>query len=189
MAKEMTREEKLWTMTGTTLLGVAEGLGLNVNKNTLKQGKEKLIAKILEAEKKLENGANTAENEANTDAWEQEANAEHATREEQQAKNDKEAEDTINKPKRRGRTRDSKPATESKTETKTKEKIETKAEEKTTNRGNLKLKELTYKGKTQTIRAWADELQMPWATLYDRVNRNGWSVEDAIEIPLGQRRK
>ena len=47
MAKEMTREEKLWTMTGTTLLGVAEKLGI---KTTLKQGKEKLIAKILEAE-------------------------------------------------------------------------------------------------------------------------------------------
>lgn len=61
----------------------------------------------------------------------------------------------------------------------------TKAEPK---RSNLKLTELTYKGKTQSIRAWAEELEMPWPTLYDRVNRNGWSVEDAIEIPLGQRR-
>ena len=54
---------------------------------------------------------------------------------------------------------------------------------------NKKLSELTYKGKTQSIRAWAEELNIPWPTLYDRVNRNGWSVEDAIEIPLGQRRK
>ena len=46
----MTREEKLWTMTGTTLLGVAEKLGIKTSKSTLKQGKEKLIAKILEAE-------------------------------------------------------------------------------------------------------------------------------------------
>lgn len=53
---------------------------------------------------------------------------------------------------------------------------------------NLKLTELTYKGKTQSIKAWAEELEMPWPTLYDRVNRNGWSVEDAIEIPLGKRR-
>lgn len=53
---------------------------------------------------------------------------------------------------------------------------------------NKKLKELTYKGKTQSIKAWAEELNMPWPTLYDRVNRNGWSVEDAIETPLGQRR-
>ena len=57
-----------------------------------------------------------------------------------------------------------------------------------TKRANLKLTELTYKGKTQSIKAWAEELEMPWPTLYDRVNRNGWSVEDAIEIPLGQRR-
>ncbi len=174
MAKEMTREEKLWTMTGTTLLGVAENLGLNVNKNTLKQGKEKLIAKILEAEKKLENGANNEQMEAPT---EQEAIVEPATQEEQPAENNNETEIATNKPKRKGRTRDRKPTTEN------------KSEEKILNRTNLKLKELTYKGKTQSIRAWAEELQMPWATLYDRVNRNGWSVEDAIEIPLGQRRK
>lgn len=54
---------------------------------------------------------------------------------------------------------------------------------------NLKLHELTYAGKTQTIREWADELKMPWATLYDRVNRNGWTVEEALTIPLGERRK
>ena len=53
---------------------------------------------------------------------------------------------------------------------------------------NKKLTELTYKGKTKSIREWATELEMPWPTLYDRVNRNGWSVEDAIETPLGQRR-
>lgn len=55
-------------------------------------------------------------------------------------------------------------------------------------KANLKLSELTYKGETKSIRAWADELKMPWPTLYDRVNRNGWSIEDAIETPLGQRR-
>lgn len=65
----------------------------------------------------------------------------------------------------------------------TKEKV--KAEPK---RANKKLTELTYNGETKSIREWADELDMPWPTLYDRVNRNGWSVEDAIEIPLGQRR-
>lgn len=53
---------------------------------------------------------------------------------------------------------------------------------------NLKLTELTYNGETKSIRAWAAEINMPWPTLYDRVNRNGWTVEDAIEIPLGQRR-
>ena len=54
---------------------------------------------------------------------------------------------------------------------------------------NLKLTELTYNGETKSIREWAKELEMPWPTLYDRVNRNGWTVEEAIEIPLGGRRK
>ena len=53
---------------------------------------------------------------------------------------------------------------------------------------NLKLKELTYKGETKSIKEWAAEINMPWPTLYDRVNRNGWPVEKAIETPLGQRR-
>lgn len=61
----------------------------------------------------------------------------------------------------------------------------TKAE---TKKPNKHIKELTYDGRTQSIKAWAEELEMPWPTLYDRVNRNGWSVEDAIETPLGQRR-
>lgn len=65
----------------------------------------------------------------------------------------------------------------------TKEKVKTEPK-----RANKKLTELTYNGETKSIREWADELEMPWPTLYDRVNRNGWSVEDAIEIPLGQRR-
>jgi hypothetical protein len=53
---------------------------------------------------------------------------------------------------------------------------------------NLKIHDLTFEGKTQSIRAWAEELEMPWPTLYDRVNRSGWTVEDALTIPLGSRR-
>ena len=56
-------------------------------------------------------------------------------------------------------------------------------------RPSLRIKEITYKGETKTIREWADELGMDWPTLYDRINRNGWTVEEAIETPLGQRRK
>lgn len=56
-------------------------------------------------------------------------------------------------------------------------------------RTNLKIKDLTYKGKTQSIKDWAKEIDMPWPTLYDRVNRNGWTVEEALTIPLGGRRK
>lgn len=54
---------------------------------------------------------------------------------------------------------------------------------------NLKMHELTFNGKTQSIREWAIELEMPWPTLYDRVNRNGWTVEEALTVPLGGRRK
>lgn len=53
---------------------------------------------------------------------------------------------------------------------------------------SLKIKELTYDGRTQTIKEWAAELEMPWPTLYDRVNRNGWTTEEALTIPLGGRR-
>ena len=62
-------------------------------------------------------------------------------------------------------------------------------ESKKTKKPNLKIHELTFDGKTQSIRAWAEELEMPWPTLYDRVNRNGWTTEEALTIPLGGRRK
>lgn len=54
---------------------------------------------------------------------------------------------------------------------------------------NLKIHELTFDGKTQTIREWAEELEMPWPTLYDRINRNGWTVEEALTVPVGGRRR
>lgn len=54
---------------------------------------------------------------------------------------------------------------------------------------SLGIKELTFNGRTQSIKAWAEELKMPWPTLYDRINRNGWTVEEALTIPLGGRRR
>lgn len=62
-------------------------------------------------------------------------------------------------------------------------------EPKKTKKPNLKIHDLTFNGKTQSIRAWAEELEMPWPTLYDRINRNGWTTEEALTIPLGGRRK
>ena len=143
----MTREEKLYSMTGNTLLGVAEKLGLNVNKNILKQGKSKLIEKILEAE------------------------AEQAPEViEEVPKTVKKPQEPIEEPK----------------EVKAEETTEKPVKE--PKRANLKLTELTYKGETKSIKKWAAEINMPWPTLYDRVNRNGWPVDLAIETPLGQRR-
>lgn len=67
--------------------------------------------------------------------------------------------------------------------------VETVEETPEIKKPNLHIKEITYAGKTQTIREWANELNMPWPTLYDRINRNGWTVEEALCTPLGERRK
>lgn len=44
--------------------------------------------------------------------------------------------------------------------------------------------ELTYHGETKSIGTWAEELEIPWPILFDRINRYGWTVEQAIEIPF-----
>jgi len=48
--------------------------------------------------------------------------------------------------------------------------------------------QITYKNKTQSIKDWGKELGIPYHTLYDRIKRNGWTIAEAIETPLGQRR-
>lgn len=166
MVKEMTREEKLWTMTGTTLLGVAEKLGIKTSKSILKQGKEKLIAKILEAENN----------------WEKEADQEHAEKEEQQAKNDKIAEDNMNK-KLKEKIKELKD--DQLSEEETKEWVEKHTESKDAaatpakKRGAL----IEYNGKSQNICAWAKELGVSANTLYGRIYHMGWTVERAFTTP------
>lgn len=54
---------------------------------------------------------------------------------------------------------------------------------------SLGITELTFNGKTQSITAWADEIGLARPALYDRINRHGWSVEEALTIPKGGRRK
>lgn len=41
---------------------------------------------------------------------------------------------------------------------------------------------LTYKGRTQTVIDWAEEIDLPANTIYRRLQRN-WSVEKIIETP------
>ena len=55
-------------------------------------------------------------------------------------------------------------------------------------RKSLRLKDVTYKGETRSIREWAEETGMPWKTLYNRINNNGWPVDLAIETPIGERK-
>lgn len=54
---------------------------------------------------------------------------------------------------------------------------------------SLGITELTFNGKTQSIGAWAEEVGLARPALYDRINRHGWSVEEALTIPKGERRK
>lgn len=42
---------------------------------------------------------------------------------------------------------------------------------------------LTFKGETLTIGQWADRLGLKWKTIYERVGKHGWSVEDALMQP------
>lgn len=70
---------------------------------------------------------------------------------------------------------------------------EFEAEAPTKDKGQVKpslgIKELTFNGKTQSIGAWADEVGLKRPALYDRINRQGWSTEEALTIPAGGRRK
>lgn len=47
---------------------------------------------------------------------------------------------------------------------------------------------LTYKGKTQTLADWEEEVGISRATLNARLNVYGWSPEDALFTPVGQKR-
>lgn len=53
------------------------------------------------------------------------------------------------------------------------------------NRSNNHL--ITFNGKTQTMSQWADELGMRAMALQHRIMR-GWTVEQALTIPIGGRR-
>lgn len=59
---------------------------------------------------------------------------------------------------------------------------------KSNGRKSLRLKEVTYKGETKSIREWAEETEIPWKTLYNRINNNGWPIDLALETPIGERK-
>lgn len=50
------------------------------------------------------------------------------------------------------------------------------------------INEFEWNGQTKTVKEWAKELGMQWPALYDRINRNGWTIEEAMTIPVGGRR-
>ena len=154
----MTREEKLYSMNGEMLIEVAAKAGLKITKNDLKKGKKKIVPKILEAEAAKAQTGEPTEEAPKTNRRKRTTETTETAVEAPISQSEEVSEET-------------------------KQNVKPKAK-----KSNLKLTELTYNGETKSIKEWAAEINMPWPTLYDRVNRNGWTVEDAIEIPLGQRR-
>lgn len=55
------------------------------------------------------------------------------------------------------------------------------------NRGNNHY--LTFEGKTQTLKQWADEKGIEFETLRGRIDVNGWTIEKALTTPVRVRRK
>lgn len=49
-------------------------------------------------------------------------------------------------------------------------------------------KYIEYKGKRQCLSAWCEELGLPYDTIKCRINRQKWSIEEAFETPIGERR-
>ncbi len=42
---------------------------------------------------------------------------------------------------------------------------------------------VTYKGKTQTLKQWSEELGISYTTISDRINKHHWEIEDALTRP------
>ncbi len=46
-----------------------------------------------------------------------------------------------------------------------------------------------HNGKSQTLRAWARESGISYEVLQKRIGRHGWTIEEALTVPTGGRRK
>ena len=47
-------------------------------------------------------------------------------------------------------------------------------------KGNSHLKMITYKGKTQSLKEWCNELGLKYYTVAARLNHSGWTIEQAL---------
>lgn len=177
----MTRKDRLIAMNGQTLIKVADGLGVKVSCNrtrtALKEAKINVIERILAAENQTEE--KEAPQEPEIKKIKTQKDFLNAVSDVLDGKTFKEK---PIKPIKKPSGAPQKPSNDKPNKNTVKDSKEPK-------KPNLRLTELTYKGKTKSIKAWAEEIGMPWPTLYDRVNRNNWPVDEAIETPLGQRRK
>ena len=57
----------------------------------------------------------------------------------------------------------------------------TKSEQNTNKRNNINI---TYNGKTQCLKLWAEELNIPYLTLYKRINKLNWDINKALTTPV-----
>lgn len=48
---------------------------------------------------------------------------------------------------------------------------------------------INYTAETLTLAQWAEKRNIPYQTLWLRLYRYGWSVEEALTIPIGGKRK
>lgn len=55
--------------------------------------------------------------------------------------------------------------------------------------GTRRNAKILYKGETLTLQQWAERVHIHKGTLWNRLNALGWSVEEALETPVGERRR
>lgn len=59
------------------------------------------------------------------------------------------------------------------------------------NRNKRNSRLITYEGKTKPVVQWAEEYNIPYQALYQRIYKRGWSIRRALTVPIRkiQRRK
>lgn len=171
----LTREERLWTMKGQDLIRVADKCGVKVSCNKartqLKESKEAVINRILEAEAKAAEVKNQVEDKVKNQVEDQFTETERVTENDDNINSDHGIDD-VNTSNVNSRNDSTATADHQKNEPSAKENLKPK-------KGAL----LEFNGKSQNICAWAKELGISANTLYGRIYKMGWSVERAFTTP------
>lgn len=182
----LTREERLWTMKGQDLIRVADNCGVKVKCNKsrtqLKESKEAVINRILEAEAKIAETEAAEVEDPIADPIEGKVenlveNQVTANEVEEIAENDDNINsdngiDDVNISNVNSGNDSAATADHQKNEPSAKKNLKPK-------KGAL----LEFNGKSQNICTWAKELGISANTLYGRIYKMGWSVERAFTTP------
>lgn len=172
----LTREERLWTMKGQDLIKAADKVGVKVKCNRvrtqLKEAKENVIARILEAEHIIDEMNKAEEEKEKEEKLEKEAEDEiKELYGDQDNQDDQDDQDEKNNIYNDQNDQDNKPViTDDKSKT---------VERPAPKRGA----QLEYDGRSQNICAWAKELGISANTLYGRIYKMGWPIEKAFTTP------